>query len=175
MMTRAHPARPIWLMTLADLALLLVGFFVFIQAVARQDEAARAAVSASIRGAFGGDADIAAPDVAVDANIMPGFAPGSAALPRSPAALLDWTVTGARDGRTRVLVTGFADGSAADVDDRGSALALASARAAAIAAAIEARGDIAGDRIRIAASLAPEQQRGKPAARRVTVTISFGS
>ena len=26
------PARPIWLITLADLALLLVGFFVFIQA-----------------------------------------------------------------------------------------------------------------------------------------------
>ena len=32
----APPARPLWLLTLADLALLLVGFFVLVQATDRQ-------------------------------------------------------------------------------------------------------------------------------------------
>lgn len=164
-------ARPIWLMTLADLALLLVGFFVFLQAIARQDAATQAAVNASIRGAFGGDAALAEPNVAVDANIVAGFATGSATLPTTPDALLEWTINGARDARTRVLVTGYADGTPDDIDDSGSALALASARAAAVASAIETAG-IPADRLRIAAALAPTGQQAS--ARRVTVTISFG-
>jgi len=164
-------SRPIWLMTLADLALLLVGFFVFLQAIARQDAATQAAINASIRDAFGGDGALAEPELAVDANIVAGFAPGSAALPGTLDALIDWTINGARDARTRVLVTGYADGSAADVDGSGSALALASARAAAVASAIEAAG-IPANRLRVAGALAPAGQSAS--ARRVTVTISFG-
>lgn len=165
----AHNPRPIWLMTLADLALLLVGFFVFIQATARQDAATQAAVTASIRGAFGGDDAVTAPNaIALDANILPGFAPGSAALPRSPTALVEWARSGARDHRTRLLVTGYVDGSAAD-----GSLALAAARAVAVAEAIESVGAVPGDRIRISAMIAPPALKGSPTARRVTLSVAF--
>lgn len=164
-----HNGRPIWLMTLADLALLLVGFFVFIQATARQDAATQAAVAASIRSAFGGSEAVAAAHaIALDANILPGFAPGSAALPRPPAALVDWARSGARDVRTRLTVTGYIDGSPADGD-----LGLAAARAVAVAGAIEAAGAVPGDRIQISAMVAPPALRGNPAARRVTLSVAF--
>ena len=42
------PARPLWLWTLADLALLLVGFFVLVQATDRQ------ALAKGLREGFGG-------------------------------------------------------------------------------------------------------------------------
>ncbi|MFX5817433.1 flagellar motor protein MotB, partial [Acinetobacter baumannii] len=44
------PSRPIWLMTLADLALLLVGFFVLLQASQQLD---RAALARGLRAGFG--------------------------------------------------------------------------------------------------------------------------
>lgn len=177
-MTR-QPSRPLWLITLADLALLLLGFFVFVQATQRQDAPTRAALAAGIRDAFGGAAAdeeqggpgtaIAHAGMAVDANIVDGFAAGSAA-PGAIGTLRRWAAEAAADPRTMLLVTGHADGSAADRLD-GSALALASARAAAVAAALE--GAIAPERITITAALAPEQARGRAAGRRVIVTIAF--
>lgn len=171
----SRTARPAWLMTLADLALLLVGFFVFIQATDRQTAVKRAAMAAGIRDAFGGDARGAVtPSIAIDANIVRGFASGSADLPATPSALLAWAADGTRDPRTRLIVTGYADGTEADRLD-GSALALAARRAAAVAAAIEADGNVPADRLRISGAIAPAAQHGKPAARSASVTISFDS
>ena len=42
-----RPARPLWLITLADLSLLLVGFFVFLQATAHKPKQEQAAIQAS--------------------------------------------------------------------------------------------------------------------------------
>ena len=47
------PGRPLWLTTLADLSLLLVGFFVFLQASQTVD---RQALAAGIRAGFDADA-----------------------------------------------------------------------------------------------------------------------
>lgn len=179
-MTALSPAirvqRSIWLMTLADLALLLIGFFVFVQASARFDDRTRAELAAGIRDAFAGSRTVAPappPPVAVDVNIISGFATGSAELPRSPTALIGWAETSSVDPRTHLLVTGFADGSSLDTA-KGSALALAAARAGAVAARIEASKIVSKDRIRVAAALAPQNRAGEASARRVSVMVSFG-
>ena len=67
------PTRPIWLMTLADLALLLVGFFVFVQATQLDKQA----LAKGIRDGFGAQ-PIAEEPMAVGAAAMLNFAPGSA-------------------------------------------------------------------------------------------------
>lgn len=171
MAAAARSARPLWLVTLADLSLLLVGFFVFVQATSHQDQARRTAIAAGIRDAFGGQPIVTpSPRIAVDANILGGFAPGSAALPSNPGPLAQWAVESARDPRTSLIVTGYADGSDADRVG-GSALALAAERAAAVVPALEPV--IARERIRVAAALAPAALRGRAEARRVTVTISY--
>lgn len=168
----ARPSRPLWLITLADLSLLLVGFFVFVQAIQRQDAHTRAALAAGIRDAFGGDGRVQppAPEMPVAANVVAGFAPGSAA-PGPLSALRDWAADATRDPRTSLLVTGYADGSDTDRID-GSALALAAARAAAVASALESQAG--AGRVRIAAAIAPSALAGRPAGRRVIVTIGFG-
>lgn len=179
-MTMLSPAirvqRSIWLMTLADLALLLIGFFVFIQATSRFDDETRAELAAGIRDAFAGSQSVSRalpPPVAVDVNILSGFSTGSAELPRAPTTMIAWAEASATDPRTHLLITGFADGSAADSLD-GSALALAAARAGAVAARIESAGIVAKNRIRVAAAIAPADNAGVAAARRVSVMISFG-
>lgn len=156
MMLRA--AKPLWLITLADLSLLLVGFFVFLQATSHKPQPEQAAIQAGIREAFGG---VGETPLAVDANAIAGFATGSAALPADTRALADWARDGLADPRTKLIVTGFADGSPADRAN-GSALALAGLRAEAAAAAL----GIAPDRMRLAAEVAP-------GARRVTLSISY--
>jgi hypothetical protein len=81
------PGRPIWLMTLADLALLLVGFFVLIQATQSVD---RHALAKGIRAGFGAATPSAAsaPDpMAVASNAVFGFAAGRAVLPVTPGVL----------------------------------------------------------------------------------------
>ena len=152
-------ARPLWLITLADLSLLLVGFFVFLQATAHKAEAQQSAISAGIREAFGGNADVR---LAVDANSIVGFAPGSAALPASTSAIAGWARDALADPRTRLIVTGYADGSTADRLD-GSGLALAGLRADRVTAALPG---IPADRIRTGAVVAP-------GGRRVTLSISY--
>lgn len=152
--------RPLWLMTLADLSLLLVGFFVFLQATAHQAAPQRAAIQAGIREAFGGDP---AQRLAVDANAIFGFAPGSAALPDGTAAAAAWAEAALADPRTFLIVTGYADGSAADRLE-GSSLALAGLRADQVSAALAP--NLPAARVRTAAAVLP-------GARRVTLTISY--
>ncbi|NNM77063.1 hypothetical protein HJG53_09135 [Sphingomonas sp. ID1715] len=161
-MRLAIPARgrPLWLITLADLSLLLVGFFVFMQATSHKNAAQQAAIGAGIRQAFGGHP---ADPLPVDANAVTGFAAGGADLPPGIAAIAAWASEATRDPRTRLIVTGYADASAADRLD-GSGLALAGLRADRVAAAMT--GAVSADRIRTAAVVIPGM-------RRVTLTISF--
>jgi hypothetical protein len=147
-MTRT--ARPLWLVTLADLSLLLVGFFVFLQATAHKPAREQAAISAGIREAFGGEGNAR---LAVEANSI-SFVPGSAALPDMSAVRL-WAQDALADPRTHLVVTGYADPA--------EGLALAGARADAV---IQGLSGVAPDRIRAGAALLP-------GAHRVTLTISY--
>lgn len=153
-------SRPLWLITLADLSLLLVGFFVFLQATAHKPRPEQEAIRAGIREAFGG---VGRMPLAVDANAIAGFAPGSATLPADTAAVAGWARDALADPRTRLIVTGYADGSPADRAN-GSALALAGLRAEAVAAAIG--GAIPPDRLRLGAAIAP-------GAHRVILSVSY--
>ncbi|HEV2569713.1 flagellar motor protein MotB [Sphingomonas sp.] len=155
-----RPARPLWLITLADLSLLLVGFFVFLQATAHKEQKQQDAIQAGIRKAFGGEPE---PRLAVDANVVAGFAPGSSELPASAATILTWAREALADPRTRLVVTGYADGSPSD-RIQGSALALAALRADTVARSLG--GLVPADRLRVEATAIPGP-------RRVTLTISY--
>jgi flagellar motor protein MotB len=141
--TDEAPGRPVWLMTLADLALLLVGFFVFLQA---NQGLGPQAMAAAFRSGFSSQ-PAAMP---VDLATVHGFEPGSAMLPDAQAALA-WAHTAARDPRTRLKITGEVDGTPADVDlATGSGPILAADRARAVAALLIRSGAIAPSRIDIA-------------------------
>ncbi|KQN24986.1 hypothetical protein ASE86_01550 [Sphingomonas sp. Leaf33] len=121
--------RPIWLVTLADVMMLLVGFFVFLQANPKVDAAT---LGNALREGFGLAAE--AP-IALEANVVQGFATGSAALP--PYDVAGWVRAVTNDPRTTIRVTGGTDATPADVDPAtGSAAILAADRARAVAAAI---------------------------------------
>src|SRR5438105_3210138 len=105
------PARPLWLMTLADLALLLVGFLVLVQAT----QLDRRSLAQGLREGFGAPPPPAEP-IAVAAAGVSGFAPSSAALPGSPEALLQWSRDALRDPRVSLRIEGATDGTAGDVD-----------------------------------------------------------
>ena len=154
------PVRPLWLMTLADLALLLVGFLVLVQATTLD----KAALARGLRSGFGGE--VVAPPLPVAAGAIAGFVPGSALLPEPGAALAAWARDAARDPRVRLRIAGSVDGSAADVDPamRSGAL-LAADRARAVAAALVAARAVAPDRIEIVTA--------PPGQRRVLVTLAF--
>jgi flagellar motor protein MotB len=139
------PGRPVWLITLADLALLLVGFFVFVQAAQHLDGKA---VAQSFRSAF--DAPALADPMPVASAGMLDFAPGSAELPQSPEALIAWARAATRDPRVRLTVKGQTDGSAADVDPlTGSAALLAADRARAVARVLAAAHAVTRDRLTV--------------------------
>lgn len=124
-----EPVRAPWLVTLADLSLLLVGFFVFLQAT----QVDPGKLAAGIRAGFGVSEAAPAP-MPVDLATATGFAPGSA-IPGDTASALEWARTAARDPRTRLRITGEVDGSPADVDPAtGSGPILAADRARAVAA-----------------------------------------
>lgn len=128
----AAPGRPLWLVTLADLALLLVGFFVLLQATQKPR-----ALADALRESFGGAVATTAVAAPVMASGMAGFAAGSARLPESPAAIVAWAREATRDPRVALTVTGSVDGSAGDVDPAtGSGAILAADRARALAAAL---------------------------------------
>jgi len=125
--------RPVWLITLADLALLLVGFFVLLQANQSLD---RHALAAGFRARFAADATpakAAAPMPLAVARVQ-GFAPGSATMD-VPPTIIAWARDATRDPRTALVITGYVDGSAGDVDPMtGSAALLAADRARMVAA-----------------------------------------
>ncbi len=152
------PTKPLWLVTLADLALLLVGFFVLLQASERPR-----AVADALRTSFGGTPAATPALVPVMAAGMLDFASGSATLPQSPAAVLAWAQESTRDPRVALTVTGSTDGSAADVDPAtGSAAILAADRARALAATL------AGVSRRITITTAT-----RPGHRAAVVTLAF--
>ncbi|WP_354301285.1 MULTISPECIES: hypothetical protein [unclassified Sphingomonas] len=163
-----QPGRPLWLITLADLALLLVGFFVLLQATqtAGDRPLAPRALAAGLREGFGAPAtataaiaaaQIARPRFPAPAAALPvaaagmlDFAVGSATLPTSPAALAGWASDAVRDPRVQLTVTGSVDGTPGDVDPvTRSAAILASDRARAVAAAI---AQVAPGRVTLATS-----------------------
>ena len=92
------PPRPIWLMTLADLALLLVGFFVFLQA--NQSLGPRE-LAAALRSGFTSEPQA----MPVDLALVRDFAPGSAEFGDAAAAIA-WARSAASDPRTRLKITG---------------------------------------------------------------------
>lgn len=111
----APPAgKPLWLVTLADLALLLLGFVVLVQATGN-----RAALAAGLRERFG-DAALPVAVAAVD------FAPGSTALDE-PRVVVGWARDALADPRVTVTITG--------AGDRGDVL-LATDRARAVTGAL---------------------------------------
>lgn len=173
--TQDAPARPLWLMTLADLGLLLLGFFVFVQASQHLDPAA---LSASIRQGFGVAAAATTPDaeappaaepaMAQELGSVDGFASGSAEIAQDTASLIRWVKGAAADARTRVRLAAGTDGTPADVDPvTNSAALLAADRARAVAVALVASGAIAPDRIEFAGG------EDAPKGRRVLIAIGF--
>lgn len=151
-------SKPLWLMTLADLALLLVGFLVLVQATTLDKKA----LSDGLRDGFGVKQSDPMP---VAASAVTGFANGSAVLPNAPGELILWARDVAKDPRVTLRVTGFVDGSAADVDatTRSGAI-LAADRARTVAAALS--GVVAPDRVLIVNN----QTAGS---RQVVVTLGF--
>jgi hypothetical protein len=146
--TDEAPGRPVWLMTLADLALLLVGFFVFLQA--NQAQGNLGVRPQELAAAFRAGFSSTPTAMPVAMATVQGFAPGSAA-PADTAAALAWARDAARDPRTRLKITGEVDGSAQDVDPvTGSGPILAADRARAVAALLIASGAVSPERIAIA-------------------------
>lgn len=137
------PRRRAWLMTLTDLFMLLLGFFVFLQANRTLD--ARA-IGDGIRGAFGVTSAVA--PMTVDAAAITGFAPGSAQLGTSPASALAWAREAMRDPRVVITVVGATDGTTGDVDPVTGSAAILAAERARVAAAILTRA-VPADRLRI--------------------------
>lgn len=124
--------RPLWLVTLADLALLLVGFLVLLQATQQLD---RAALARGLRAGF--DNNEGSAPMPVAATGILDFAVGSATITGPTATLVDWARDAARDPRVTLTITGSVDGSAVDVDPlTHSATILAADRARAVAAVI---------------------------------------
>ena len=155
------PARPLWLITLADLALLLVGFFVLLEANRQLDPRA---ITRAVAIGLG----VTPPPVAVAAEVVSGFARGSAALPASPDALAAWAHGELRDPRVALRIVGATDGSAADRDRAtGSAALLATDRARAVAAALAARG------VPIERTQISNAEVGAHPARHVLITLAF--
>lgn len=161
------PARTAWLITLADLGLLLVGFFVFLQANRTLD---RDELVKALRGGFGAAEEqvVREPPMVVATARLDGFATGSAVLP-DPSAIIGWARDVARDSRTQIIITGSTatatTASGADIDPAtGSAAILAADRARTVAATLVHRGAIDPRRITIA--IAPGG--------RAAVTLSVG-
>lgn len=158
------PPRSPWLMTLADLALLLAGFFVLVQASQSLD---RKALAQGIREGFGGHGPAMADPMAVSAAALPDFAAGSAVLPAAPAALIAWARETTRDPRVTLRITGGVDGSAADVDAlTGSGAVLAADRARAVAAVLARAHAVPPARMTITGAADPRR-------RAVIVTLGF--
>ena len=164
MMPRRRPrpvARTLWLATLADLALLLVGFFALLQATR---PAERPELVQAIRA---GLTDAPLPAMAVEMAAVAPFAARSALPPRdSMAAAIAWARGAARDPRTRIELIGATD-TAGDTDPAtGSAPLLAADRARAVATALVRAGAVRPDQISVSAA-------GAPAGRGVQLRLAF--
>ena len=136
------PVRPLWLWTLAALALLLIGFFVLVQATDRH------ALAKGLREGFGVTAPDTAPDPIPLAAAVVSFTAGST-VPQAPDTLVAFATANLRDPRASLRVSGGTAG-VGDVDPAtGSADLLATDRSRAVAAFLIGHG-VAADRIAIA-------------------------
>lgn len=154
------PARSVWLITLADLALLLIGFFVLLQA---HREADRARLFAGLRSGFVTEASAPVDPMAVARARVEGYVGGSAEA--DLAATIAWARDAARDKRTVITITGSTAPNG-DVDSAtGSAAILAADRARAVAAALVAQGAVSPDRLIL--RVMPGQRRA------VTLSVGF--
>ncbi|MCR5870505.1 MULTISPECIES: OmpA family protein [unclassified Sphingomonas] len=154
------PARSVWLITLADLALLLIGFFVLLQA---HREADRTRLLAGLRSGFGVEAPAPVDPMAVARARVDGYAPGSAYADLT--ATISWARDVARDKRTVITITG-STAPEGDTDPRtGSAAILAADRARAAAAALVAEGAVSPERLIL--RVAPGNRRA------VTLSVGF--
>lgn len=149
------PARPLWLVTLADLALLLLGFTLLVQATAAPK---REALARSVREAFGAEPPAPMPVAAFAVRFQPG-----ASTIADPRELQAWAREAARDPRVALAVTGATDGTQADTGADGPTL-LALDRARGVAAALA--GVVPPGRLRLSTDPRP---RGRAA----TVTLAF--
>ncbi|WP_374944084.1 flagellar motor protein MotB [Sphingomonas sp.] len=139
------PPRALWVVTLADLALLLVGFLLLVQV-----SGDRAALAKGLREGFGETPAAAMP---VLATATPEFAAGSATLPRD-LALVAWARDAVRDPRVMLTITGAVDGTPDDIDPAtGSGAVLAADRARAVASLLA--GAVPAGRLTIATTIAP--------------------
>ncbi len=159
------PAKSVWLITLADLALLLVGFFVFMQANRSLD---REALVAGLRSGFGVE-EAVIPPMAVATARIDGFASGSAVLPDA-TTVIGWARDAGRDPRTQITIIGSTDANAAtgsaDIDPAtGSAAILAADRARTVAATLVRSGAV--DPRRIIIRIEPGKRRA------VTLSVGF--
>ncbi len=153
------PAKSAWLITLADLALLLVGFFVLLQANRELD---REKLLAGLRAGFGIE-DAAVPPMAVASARVDGFAPGGAYA--DIGDVVAWARGAARDRRTRITITGSTE-PGRDVDPlTHSAAILAADRARHVAAALVQAGAV--DPARITILIEPGKRRA------VTLSVGF--
>ena len=158
----APAGKPLWLVTLADLGLLLVGFLVLVQATRHET---RGMLVQGLRERFGGEEHAEAPPMPVAAAGMMNFSPASAALPTSAAGLVAWAREAVRDPRVMLTVTGSTDGSAADLDPASrSAAILAADRARATATTLAAV--VPANRLVITTATRPGQ-------RAALVTLAF--
>ena len=132
------PGKPLWLVTLADLALLLLGFLVLVQATVDKSALAR-----GLRAGFDGVEQVASP-IPLAATAA-GFKPGSAVL-ADAAPLVAWTRDALHDPRVTVTITGSAAG------DEGPLLATDRARA--VLAALTAAG-LPAERLQLAFARGP--------------------
>ncbi|MGC6400444.1 flagellar motor protein MotB [Sphingomonas sp. FW199] len=162
-------ARPVWLTTLADLSLLLLGFFVLVMATEGQD---RTRLAAGMRAAFGVETEGTAPvrpaPMPLETARVRGFVAGDDGIPDAGMAIADWARAAAADPRVTLTLSGGATGGE-DVDpDTGSIAVLAQARALAVAQALVAARAVRPEQLRIAA------HDGQPAREaQVIVTIGF--
>jgi flagellar motor protein MotB len=131
---KSSAGRERWALSFADLALLLLGFFVLLQARPDANH-----LSAGLRAAFG-----ARPDAALEAHANSWFEPGEAVLTaQGHKALQDFARTAA-NGRLIVSSHGTEAGTA-----RFDGWELAAARTAAVARELGKAG-VAQDRIAVA-------------------------
>lgn len=148
-MRARRQSRPVWLITLADLSLLLLGFFVLIQANREMDGAA---LAKGMRAGFGVEAPAPeAPAMALGLARVMGFVTGSASITGDTRAAIAWAREAGRDPRTRIEILGRVDGSLEDRDavTRSGAI-LAADRARAVAAALVRQGAVDPARLTIA-------------------------
>lgn len=149
-----------WVLSFADLALLLVAFFVMMQAQVSD----RLKLAAGMRGAFGGQGEGAAGDASIrGVSAAAVFEPGEAILKPAEATRLKALGTQAARANKRILVASQGrEGQSARLDS----WELAAARTTAVARAIR-MGGVPDARIEIAI---PPMRASEPArGQRITI------